>query len=326
MISTKSFLSFCIIFGAGILSGYVIHDYAPGASPVAKFSEVRQQDHEGRLTNQLLECAELPEGLSIGNRIDLEADIHARMEELKEKGMLTQGAVYYRDLNNGPWFGINEETLFYPASLLKVPLAMAFYWHAENDPALLSSKHVFKRVGDDRDASQAFASSRRLEDGKAYTVEELITFMLQDSSNEAALLLAEIAGQENVLDIYEDLGIPAPTYGQDYQISVHTLASFFRILFNATYVDRMNSEKILSIMTDSGFDEGLEQGVPSGTIVAHKFGTREVGGIRQLHDCGIVYVPGKPYILCVMTQGTDFAVLADFIKDVSATAFKSISS
>ena len=34
-------------------------------------------------------------------------------------------SVYFRDLNNGPLFGINEKERFTPASLLKVPLMIA---------------------------------------------------------------------------------------------------------------------------------------------------------------------------------------------------------
>ncbi len=46
-----------------------------------------------------------------------------RVNELVE-GMLSAGrashiSVYFRDLNNGPWFGINEKEEFSPASLLK---------------------------------------------------------------------------------------------------------------------------------------------------------------------------------------------------------------
>jgi beta-lactamase class A len=312
-----------LILALGIAIGYAIGFYQPHTQPVQIITEKRQS--EGQLTNQLLECAELPEVLSIGNRINLEQQISEKIEALKKEGKLTKGAVYYRDLNNGPWFGVNEEDLYYPASLLKVPLAMGFYWQAEGDPSLLTSKHLFKRAGEDLDMGTAFASARRLEDGTEYTVEELLTFMLQDSSNEAALLLAEIAGQEKVLEVYDDLGIPEPTYGQDYQISVHTLGSLFRIIFNATYLNRINSEKLLTTMTESGFTEGLEKGVPPEITVAHKFGVREVDGIRQLHDCGIVYAPGKPYILCVMTQGSEYDVLANFIKEVSAEVYSAVT-
>jgi beta-lactamase class A len=314
----------CLIAIGIIIGFWVIPHDSHEAKPAV--GDIRQAENAGRLTNQLLECAELPEGLSIGGRINLEQEIREKMDALKQEGKLTQGAVYYRDLNNGPWFGINEDTLYYPASLLKVPLAMAFYSRDQENPGFLQESAVFESTGQDFEAAQAFGSPKRLEDGKEYSIEELVMSMLQDSSNEAALILAQIAGEENVLDVYEDIGIPAPQFGKDYQISVHTFGSFFRILFNATYLDRIHSEKMLEVMTHSGFTQGIAAGLPSEITVAHKFGTREVGGVRQLHDCGIVYAPEKPYILCVMTQGTDYDMLADFIKDVSETVFKTVTS
>lgn len=326
MFTRVSLLSALGILLVGIGIGYAASYYQLPPAPIKRLTDIRQS--EGRLTNQLLECAELPEGLSIGNRIDLEKEIQEKIDALQAKGVLKEGAVYYRDLNNGPWFGINEEALYYPASLLKVPLAMSFYWRSEAESGILTQSVIYNGDGEDHEAAQAFGSPNRLEKGKSYTAEELITIMLQDSSNEAALHLAELAGQQNVLDVYEDFGIKEPTYGQDYQISVHTFASFFRVLFNATYLDRINSEKLLGIMTHSGFTHGITAGLPSDVLVAHKFGTREnlENGVRQLHDCGIVYAPGKPYILCVMTQGTDFDALAEFIQDVSETVFKNVTS
>ncbi len=104
--------------------------------------------------------------------------------------------------------------------------------------------------------------------------------------------------------------------------------SFFRILYNATYLDRIASEQILEILTKTTFSEGIVAGVPESTRVAHKFGSRELvdqSGSRQLHDCGIVYAK-NPYILCVMTQGRDFTALANFIKDVSAVTYNAVAN
>jgi beta-lactamase class A len=321
----RLFFTASTLIAIGIAIGFWV---IPHDSHEAKgfFADIRNAENEGHLTNQLLECTELPEGISIGGRIDLEQQIREKMDALQREGKLTEAAVYYRDLNNGPWFGIREDKPYYPASLLKVPLAIAFYRRDQENPGFLQTRAVFESTGQDFEAGQAFGSAKRLDDGKEYSLEELVTIMLQDSSNEAALLLAQIAGEENVLDVYEDLGIPAPQFGKDYQINVHTFGSFFRILFNATYLDRAHSERVLSILTKSSFTQGIKAGLPEGTLVAHKFGTREVGDVRQLHDCGIVYAPGKPYILCVMTQGKDFDALADFIKEVSETVFKSVTS
>src|SRR6185503_17380876 len=118
-----------------------------------------------------------------------------------------------------------------------------------------------------------------------------------------------------------------PAMNQDYLIDTHTYASFFRILYNATYLDRHDSEEILTTLTEASFKDGLIADIPASVTVAHKFGSRKVddAGKVQLHDCGIIYVPGKPYILCVMTQGTDFNKLADFIQSVSKLVYNDVT-
>ena len=152
--------------------------------------------------------------------------------------------------------------------------------------------------------------------------------MLQESSNEAAMTLADIATPAQIKGIYNDLGLKQPQFGKDYKIDTHKYASFFRVLFNATYLDRSDSEKLLKILSESSFKDGIVAGVPSSVTVAHKFGSRQVdnSGKVQLHDCGIVYAKEMPYILCVMSQGTDFTKMATFIKDVSRTVYVGVTS
>lgn len=315
----------CVLIILGIGIGYWVLPHKKSLSVHA--TDVRQQNYGGQFTSQLLECAELPQHISIGQRVELEKDITALIKKGENEGVLAKAAVYFRDLNNGPWFGVNEDTPFYPASLLKLPLAMGIYWQAEDDPRVLTQQGVYESDRKDHEAQQAFGSDIRLQDGATYTVAELIDIMLQESNNEAALILSQIVGEDRILQVYRDFNITPPTPGQDYRISSHTFASFFRILFNATYLDRVFSEKLLETMTHSSFVRGIVAGVPNTVKVAHKFGTREIDatGTRQLHDCGIIYAPSKPYTLCVMTEGTDYDALADFIADVSRLVYENVA-
>ena len=115
-------------------------------------------------------------------------------------------------------------------------------------------------------------------------------------------------------------------------MSVKTYAYFFRILYNATYLGHTYSEKALELLNNREFPDGIVAGVPENIPVAHKFGERTVEspeGIvttEELHDCGIVYYPSKPYILCVMTKGTDIASLKEIIKTISKTVSDEVAA
>ena len=281
------------------------------------------------LTSPLLECRELSSSLSDETLATLREKSKALMDKAQKAGDIIYASIYFRDLSNGPWFGLNEADEFFPASLLKLPLAMSFYGKAEDDPAILSKEITYRPDPSTAEQVQPFGPVRNVEAGKKYTIQALLDIMLQESSNESAVALAEIAGQEQITSVYRDLGLTPPVFGQDYKIDTHKYASFFRILYNATYIDRSSSEKILQSLTETSFKDGLVAGVPQGITLAHKFGSRQVDikpNTVQLHDCGIIYVPNKPYILCVMTQGSDFTQLADFIKQESALVYKYVSA
>jgi hypothetical protein len=49
-----------------------------------------------------------------------------------------------------------------------------------------------------------------------------------------------------------------------------------------------------------------------------------MNGERQLQDCGIVYFPGRPYLLCVMAKGAKLGELEKFIKAVSRLVYNSV--
>ncbi|MBL8158406.1 serine hydrolase [bacterium] len=311
------------VFGFGV--GYLVRYALPHGHAVSRIGEIRERSG-GTLTNPLLECTELPESISVGERRDLESRVQRMIDAKKQDGTLTEAAVYYRDLNNGPWFGIREDVKFSPASLLKVPLAMWYYSKADEDPSILEQAIEFKGP---RGVSYVnFPPRMQLEEGKTYTIEALIQYMLQESDNDAANILDEFGGREKSADVYRDFGIQPSNTSDAYVIDVHTYASFFRILYNATYIGRAHSEHLLEILSRSSFTQGLRAGVPENVVVAHKFGEKVLDAetnTYQLHDCGIVYTGNTPYSLCVMTQGKDIAQLASFIKDVSALVFSEVT-
>lgn len=310
-----------VSLGAGYLLGEYTHNH-----PYKKMGEQRVATFlNGQLTNPLLECKEDSEELSVGERAKIEESVRAFVESAKKQGMVTDAAVYFRDLNNGPWFGIDERKHYTPGSLLKLPIAMSYYWGAQREYDLLDTKIDYEGRDTVLAVENSYDSDTPLPPG-VYSIQDLIGRMLRDSNNDAAQLLAQYAGVEEVQRIYKDFGIEPPDFGSDYEIDVKTFGAFFRVLYNASYVGQPSSEAILATLTQSTFRDGLVAGVPEGIKVAHKFGTRVVDGPggRQLHDCGIVYAPKAPYILCVMSRGNSSQNLSYFIAQVSKRVYDGV--
>lgn len=280
-----------------------------------------------RFINPLLECEVAENPVEFTELTPFRDKVASLIEDRTRDKAYTHVSVYFRDMNNGPWFGINENEPFAPASLLKVATMIAFLKNAEQRPALLSEKIVYPG-GRDLNEGSVFRPEIQLAPGKAYRLDELLFRSIVHSDNNANTLVFENTDRRTIEMTYRDLGLPLPLQGapEDF-MTVRQYASFFRILFNASYLSRPMSEKALDYLSQSAFRHGIVSGVPEQVAVAHKFGERISAvqpGMRELHDCGIVYYPGNPYLLCVMSRGRNFEVLDDIIRDISAITYREV--
>lgn len=315
-----------IFFIAGFFAGRLIISTAQIVKKeVVNEPMIEVRDGGYKFISPLLECENAPAtGLNGMSRVRNE--IKKYIEDRKAKGDLTDASVYFRDMNNGPWFGISESDPFSPASLLKLPVMMAYYKKSETDPSILTKKIKFDTGR--QLLQQAFSPSKEIEKGKEYTIEELIERMIVYSDNAALVLLEENIDPAEIDKITIDLRVETATDATppDY-MSVRGYAGLFRILFNASYLRKSDSEKILETLSRIQFDQGLKRGIPKSVSVSHKFGERELpNGINQLHDCGIIYVPGNPYMLCVMTRGSDLRKLAESIAGISSITYHEVEA
>jgi len=289
----------------------------------AKNVPQRQKGDEYKFTSPLLDCDSFggPFALRTDN---MEKKIEEIIDQSLDNKLLDHVSVYFRDLNNGPTMGINEQEEFTPASLLKVPIMIAYFKKAQDDPNILKEKIIFKMPIAD-EVNQNIKPEKKLEFGKEYTVEELIGRMISFSDNEAANLLLENIDQDFLGKVYTDLGIDVPGAGDaENFMTVRQYASFFRILYNTSYLDRDMSEKALAFLSRSEYAGGMRAGIPRDVPFAHKFGERVLAASHQLHDCGIVYKENSPYLLCVMTRGRTFPELEKVIRSISQAVYQEV--
>lgn len=284
--------------------------------------------HGFRFTSPLLDI-ELPEGIVIGHEpIPFKYKIKSFVQKKIDSGQVRNISVYYRDLHDGPWFGINLKTVFNPASMMKVPVMIAWLKRAERDPQVM--KRIFTYDGkQDMSVMQDILPQHTLTPGRRYTVEELLSFMIKYSDNNATALLYNAMSAEELNAVLDGMDINNQPDGENNSITVHGYSGFFRILYNAAFLNREMSEKALELLSQQDFPQGMIAGVPKGITVASKFG--EQGQIMksddtQLHEFGIVYHPTHPYILGIMTQGHDIAGQAEIIRDISRMVYTEVDA
>ncbi|OGK62917.1 hypothetical protein A2334_06045 [Candidatus Roizmanbacteria bacterium RIFOXYB2_FULL_38_10] len=315
----KSKLVILTLFLVFFLIGFVVGDKS--------FSEQSEDLLEMRETgykyiSPLLDC-QIKDSSQQKQTVLLKNKLEEYITTQKEKQNATHVSVYFRDLANGPWMGIDEKELFTPASLLKIPIMMAVLKTAEKDPTILSQTIISRFIDDG--VVQDVVPSKHLIEGQKYTIFELLERMIVYSDNQAKNLLLTNMTQESINRIYTDLGLDVPgVFTPDDFMTVKGYASFFRILYNASYLNKEMSNKALELLSKAEFAKGLTAGVPKDIVVAHKFGERTHGPEKQLHDCGIIYFPHRSYILCVMTRGDRWENLTSIIRTVSRIVYDEV--
>jgi len=288
----------------------------------SSFSPIKESGTSYTFVHPLL-AYRTPEATELGEYASLKNAFQTKVNLATQSGA-SRVSVYFRDLEAGQWVGINQEDTYYPASLLKVPTMIAYYKEAEGNPYLLSDTISY----DPRVMPEAsFDAPSTLVAWRPYSIKELIKSMIVDSDNGATFTLLNRINSNYLHAVYVALGVPDPgDNSADYQISARTYALFFRVLYNGSYLSSNSSEQALKLLSQTTFRDGLDAGVPQGTVIAHKYGEHVLtqSGVAsgvELSDCGIVYYPAHPYLLCVMASAPSEASAEKIIADISRAAY-----
>jgi beta-lactamase class A len=326
----KKIIVYCVVlFGLGISLGTIITGNnlrKKNNLIAAQTKPVHSSSVDYKFINPLLGY-DTAKATEFGEYQDLQDKLQKKVDSELSNSAITKFSVYFRDLSRGRWLGVNEDEQFSPASLLKVPLMMAYYRVSESNPDILNKSIKFVG-GSDINSIETIKGSQHIQVGTSYTVDELINYMIIYSDNDALALLYNNIDPKDLTKFYNDFGILLPDVEgspQDF-ISPKTYGLFFRVLYGATYLNRLDSEKALELLAKVEYTNGLVAGIPINVDTAHKFGEygSVVGGqivSRELHDCGIVFYPNHPYLLCVMTKGADLNNLQRIIKETSQIVY-----
>lgn len=258
--------------------------------------------------------------------------VDALIQSKIEDEAATAVSVYFRDLNNGNWFGIREDEKFSPENQLKLPVLIAYFKWAENNPLVLRKKIFYRGIGGPFEP-RYLRSPKPLEPGREYTVNDLLLRMTAYGDNSAyALLLA------NLPPVYlqrtsRDLSMNYDPEKKEDSLTLSAYASYFRVLFNASYLSEEMSEKALRYLARSVFRDGMAAGIPPETGIASKSGERiieTVGAdgapteVLQLHEFGIIYHSERPFLLGITARGSDFPDLARVLRDITSLVYTEV--
>lgn len=229
-------------------------------------------------------------------------------------------SVAYRRLDGSEEWMHEADRVFHAASTMKVPVMVELLRQESLKLLSLSEtieiRNEFKSIVDGSPYSMDLGADS--DDtvyknvGKTMTLEALNVQMITVSSNFAANLLMDRLGVKNVRATMEGMGASGLEVRRgvedqkafDQGIINETTARGLFVVLNAIArgeaVSKSASERMVEVLAAQKFNDGIPQGAPPGTKVAHKTGT-----ITKIHhDAGIVY-GAHPCVLVVLTRGIE---------------------
>jgi beta-lactamase class A len=246
----------------------------------------------------------------------LRSKVISLLSTMKQQGAFDRVSVYFRFLDSGRNFSLNDEQ-YSPGSLMKVLTLITYLKDAEKDPALLNRKITY----DHRFANmpvQQITSGAGVQFGNSYTIESLLYKMIVESDNEATSLLNERIDVKVYYEVLSALTMSLPDIHQtDYPITAEEMSRFFRLLYNSSFLSPNMSDKALELLTKTNFKNGLCRDIGNKFVVAHKFGEKNLPPSFQLHEAGIFFTGNADYVLVVMTEGKDQQRLNDVLAQIS---------
>jgi len=231
-------------------------------------------------------------------------------------------SLYFEYLPTGVSIGVNEKTEFISASLMKVPLVMA-YLHKkeasgiEEDPTVtIEEKHIDRDFGDLWQKGAGFKIH----------LSEVVGLALRESDNTAINLISSNISQEDYQFILEGLDLPLKVESNKQAfITTKGYSSIFKALYFSALLSKDNSQYVLDLLTKSIFLDKLAAGVPDNIPIAHKVGVYYGTQNPVFADCGIIYLEKRNYLLC-MASRSDEATATERMKRVSETVYHFVSS
>ncbi|MDB5254046.1 MAG: hypothetical protein JWL80_112 [Parcubacteria group bacterium] len=324
LLSQRPFVIILIAFLLGISGTLVIKKYF--VPRIAEPTSVRENSPEYKFVNPIL-YTKTDKGLYT-EYAGLDKTISSFVEAQKEAGKASDISVYFRDANSGHWTGVNEDDIYDPGSMLKVAVLMGYVSDAELHPDILTRMYEYTPVTDPGQNYKPIPLPAGL-----YSARTLLSQMITQSDNTATEILVKndpVAYNR----VYQKLMLPSgPTSSstEDF-MSPHQYVALYQTLYNSTYLPSYLSDEVLHLLSNTTFSKGLKEGIPPDVALAHKFGEHtDIGPdgkvlYRELHDCGIIYYPEKPYMLCVMTKGNDFSSLEGVISGISRLVYEFVHS
>jgi beta-lactamase class A len=230
----------------------------------------------------------------------LEADVHDVDQRLD--GVM---GVAIEDLATGNHVFLHEDEVFAQASSIKIAVLAELYLQAQQGKLKLTDPYTVESsdlVPDSNIMGGLTPGVTRL------TLRDLSTMMVAVSDNSATNVLIDRVGMDNVNALLDSLGLAhtrlrrkmmdlrAAKQGRENISTPREMMMLLAAIYQGKLLNKESTADFLRTLSTNK-ESFLPRDLPPDLKVANKPG--ELEAVRN--DSGIVFVEGRPYVICVMT-------------------------
>jgi beta-lactamase class A len=206
-------------------------------------------------------------------------------------------SVVVRNLDDGRRAAIAEDEVYYAASTFK--LGILYEAFRQRDAGLLDFGKVLTLEPEYAENDLGTLELLDIRAGDRLTVADAVRAMIIVSDTPSAVLLQDTVGGQTADATLRGLGIEDTSFNNRMlPATAADLAVLLEAIAGGSGVSGESRDWMLKLLLQEGYMDGIAAGLPEGTPLAHKTGSY----VDATHDVALVWGPGGPYIIAVMTD------------------------
>lgn len=213
--------------------------------------------------------------------------------------------VAIEDLSTGDHFFLHEDEVFAQASSIKVAVLANLYLQAQEGKLKLTDLYTVQSsdLVPDSDIMGGLTP-----DVTRLTLRDLATMMVAVSDNSATNVLIDRIGMQNVNAMLDSLGLAhtrlrrkmmdlqAAKEGRENISTPREMMTLLGAIYRGKLLNKESTADFFKLLSTNK-ESFIPRDLPAGLKIANKPG--ELEAVRN--DSGVVFVEGRPYVICVMT-------------------------
>jgi len=214
--------------------------------------------------------------------------------------------VAIEDLTTGDHYFLHEDEVFAQASSIKITVLANLYLQAEQGKLKLTDLYTVQAsdlVPDSDIMNGLTPGVTRI------TLRDLATMMVAVSDNAATNVLIDRVGMQNVNAMLDSLNLPhtrlrrkmmdlqAAKEGRENISTPHEMMTLLDAIYHGKLLNKESTADFFKMLSTNK-NSWIPRDLPADLKIADKPGALEA--VRN--DSGIVFVEGRPYVICVMTS------------------------